>query len=68
MNGLAQYYREIDANRIKTLISLKKYNDIDYGFKLSLNNIGYKDNIYTFPYFCTFLLKRFMKTFNPNKD
>ena len=57
-----------NSKSLKTLISLKKYNDIDYGFKLSLNNIGYKDNIYTFPYFCTFLLKRFMKTFNPNKD
>lgn len=57
-----------NSKSLKTLICLKKYNDIDYGFKLSLNNIGYKDNIYTFPYFCTFLLKRFMKTFNPNKD
>lgn len=29
------------------------------------NNVGYSDQIYTFPYFCAFLLKRFMKTFEP---
>lgn len=57
-----------NSKSLKTIITSKKYSDVDYGFKLSLNNIGYKDNIYTFPYFCTFLLKRFMKTFNPIKD
>ena len=57
-----------NSKSLKTLISSKKYSDVGYGFKLSLNNIGYKDNIYTFPYFCAFLLKRFMKTFNPIKD
>lgn len=57
-----------NSKSLKTIITSKKYNDVDYGFKLSLNNIGYKDNIYTLPYFCTFLLKRFMKTFNPIKD
>ncbi len=57
-----------NSKSLKTIITSKKYNDVDFGFKLSLKNIGYKDNIYTFPYFCTFLLKRFMKTFNPIKD
>lgn len=57
-----------NSKSLKTIITSKKYSDVDYGFKLSLNNIGYKDNIYTLPYFCTFLLKRFMKTFNPIKD
>ena len=45
-----------NSKSLKTLISSKKYSDVGYGFKLSLNNIGYKDNIYTFPYFCAFLL------------
>ena len=53
------------SKSLRTLISSDKYSDIAYGFKLSANNIGYSDQIYTFPYFCTFLLKRFMATFKP---
>lgn len=53
------------SKSLKSLITSKKYSDIEYGFKLSANNIGYSDKIYTFPYFCAFLLKRFMKTFTP---
>lgn len=56
------------SKSLKTLISSDKYPDIAYGFKLSFNNIGYSEKIYTFPYFCTFLLKKFMKTFVPKKD
>ena len=53
------------AKSLSTLISSDKYSDIQYGFKLSHNNIGYSDKIFTFPYFCAFLLKRFMKKFKP---
>ena len=53
------------AKSLSTLISSDKYSDIQYGFKLSHNNIGYSDKIFTFPYFCAFLLKRFMKNFKP---
>ncbi len=53
------------SKSLRTLISSNKYPDITYGFKLSANNIGYSEQIYTFPYFCSFLLKRFMKTFVP---
>ena len=53
------------SKSLRTLISSDKYPDIAYGFKLSANNIGYSEKIYTFPYFCAFLLKRFMKTFVP---
>ena len=53
------------SKSLRTLISSDKYSDIAYGFKLSANNIGYSEQIYTFPYFCTFLLKRFMATFKP---
>ena len=49
---------------LRTLIDSKKYADISYGFKLSDNNIGYENGVYTFPYFCTYLLKRFMADFN----
>ena len=51
------------SKSLRTLIESDKYSDIQYGFKLTFNNVGYSDQGYTFPYFCTFLLKRFMKTF-----
>ena len=53
------------SKSLTTLISSDKYKDIKFGFKLSLNNIGYSNKIYTFPYFCAFLLKRFLETFVP---
>lgn len=53
------------SKSLRTLISSDKYSDISYGFKFSANNIGYSEQIYTFPYFCAFLLKRFMKEFKP---
>ena len=49
------------AKSLKTLISSDKYNDIKYGIKLVLGNIGHENDIYTFPYFCSFMLKRYMK-------
>ena len=53
---------------MRTLIDSEKYADVRYGFKLSGNNIGHENGIYTFPYFCAFLLKRFMKTFHPDEE
>ncbi len=53
---------------MRTLIDSEKYSDIRYGFKLSANNIGHENSIYTFPYFCAFLLKRFMRDFHPEED
>lgn len=53
---------------MKTLIESDRYPDIKYGFKLSANNIGHSEKIYTFPYFCTFLLKRFMKNFKAEDE
>jgi predicted AAA+ superfamily ATPase len=55
------------SKSLRTLIDSEKYPDIQYGFKLSLNNIGYSDKIFTFPYFCAFLLKRFVKGFRFEK-
>lgn len=56
------------AKSMKTLISSDHYTDIHYGIKLSKNNIGHEDRIYTFPYFCSFLLKRFMANFHPEEE
>ena len=38
-----------------------KYPDIKMGIKLCHKNIGFNGQFYTFPYFLTFLLKRFLK-------
>lgn len=47
------------SKSLKQLITSDKYTDISYGIKLCAGNIGVNDNIYTFPYYCTFLLKRY---------
>ena len=57
---------EVKANRnrsksLRQLISGDSYGDIHWGIKLADSNIGIEDGIYTFPYFCTFLLKRYLK-------
>ena len=48
------------AKSMRTLISSDKYSDIHCGIKFTGGNIGFSDNIYTFPYFCAFLLKRYL--------
>ena len=48
------------AKSMRTLISSEKYADIHCGIKFTGGNIGYSDDIYTFPYFCAFLLKRYL--------
>ena len=58
--------RSGQAKSLRTLIESDKYPDIQFGFKLSHNNIGYSDKILTFPYFCAFLLKRFVKSTDLN--
>lgn len=45
---------------LKNLIRKDKYSDIHYGIKLCDKNVGFNGTFYTFPYFCTFLLKRYM--------
>lgn len=52
------------SKSLRTLIVEEKYEDIHYGIKLTGGNIGYSDKVYTFPYFCSFLLKRFLKEWN----
>lgn len=55
--------KAIDGTTISlnNLISKEKYQDIVYGIKLGYKNIGFNGKFYTFPYFLTFLLKRFLK-------
>lgn len=46
---------------LNNLIESDKYKDIKYGIKLSSQNLGFNGKFYTFPYFLTFLLKRYLK-------
>lgn len=46
---------------LNNLINGKNYNDIRYGIKLGYKNIGFNNKFYTFPYFLTFLLKKYLK-------
>ena len=48
------------SKSLQTLISGNKYSNIKYGIKFINGNIGYANNVYTFPYFCAFLLKRYL--------
>lgn len=46
---------------LKALVESEKYEDIAFGIKFCAGNIGHNDNVYTFPYYCTFLFKRYLK-------
>ena len=57
---------EVKANdnsttSLNNLINSNQYKDIKYGIKLCNKNIGFNGKFYTFPYFMTFFLKRFLK-------
>ncbi len=51
------------SKSIHSLIAGERYTDISYGIKLAHANIGFANNIYTFPYFCTFMLKEYLRNF-----
>lgn len=57
---------EVKANdqstsTLNALIDRDTYSDVKYGIKLANKNIGFNGKFYTFPYFMTFFLKRFLK-------
>ena len=45
---------------LSNLLKDDKYPDVKYGIKLGYKNIGFNGKFYTFPYFLTFFLKRFV--------
>ncbi len=49
------------AKSLSQLINSDRYPDIKHGIKFTTGNVGASDNIITFPYFCIFLLKRYME-------
>ena len=57
---------EVKANSnqskaLSALISNKRYQDISFGIKFGDVNVGHANQIYTFPYFCAFKLKEYLK-------
>jgi predicted AAA+ superfamily ATPase len=57
---------EVKANRGKAkslhaLISGREYPDIRFGIQFGNYNIGFADDVVTFPYFCLFILKRWIR-------
>ena len=56
---------EVKANdgatpSLHNLLKGDKYGDIQYGIKLGYKNSGFNGQFYTFPYFLTFLLRKFL--------
>ena len=48
------------SDALVNILKKEKYPDVKYGIKLGYKNIGFNGKFYTFPYFMTFLLKRFL--------
>ncbi len=60
---------EVKANdnstvSLNNLIKSNAFPDIKYGIKLCNKNIGFNGQFYTFPYFLTFPLKRYLKDYH----
>lgn len=53
------------SKSLTALIKNEKYSDISCGIKLADSNVGFANGIYTFPYFCAFLIKRYLAIQNP---
>ena len=56
---------EVKANNnrsisLRKLIDNENYSDIKWGIKLADCIVGIENGIYTFPYFCSFLIKRYL--------
>jgi len=49
---------------LRTLIQSDHYKDIMFGIKFGDCNVGCSDGIDSFPWFCAFLLKRYLSTVN----
>lgn len=49
------------SKSLNALIKSDRYADIKHGIKLGDFNVGVANNIYTFPYFCAFMLKAYLQ-------
>ena len=53
------------AVSLRTLIQSERYKDVSFGIKFGDYNIGCSDCVETFPWFCAFLLKRYLAVTHP---
>ena len=49
------------SKSLRTVIGDDRYKKVSYGIKFVDKNIGFENNIYTFPLWTMFLLKKFLK-------
>lgn len=49
------------SQSLRTLIESAHYPDVTWGIKLHAGNIGMERHVFSVPYFCTFLLRRFLQ-------
>lgn len=49
------------SKSLRQLINSDSYPDIKHGIKFTVGNVGISDDVVTFPYFCSFLLKRYLE-------
>ncbi len=49
------------SKSLRTLLTSESYPDIRFGVKFCDGNVGQSDNVYTFPHFCLFKLREFLK-------
>ncbi len=54
--------RKGQSQSLRTLIESDKYSDISWGVKLTAGNVGFANKILTLPYYCAFLLKRYLRS------
>ena len=60
---------EVKSNNVRSkslsaLIKNENYSDIKHGIKLGDFNVGCVNGLYTFPYFCAFMLKEYLKSWD----
>lgn len=48
------------AKSMQNLIRNSRHPDVKHGIKLCAGNVGVGNDVYTFPYFCGFLMKRYI--------
>ena len=49
------------SKSLNEVISNTRYDNINRGIKLAYANVGYKNNVFTIPYFCSFLIKKWVR-------
>lgn len=57
------YSPQAIIERISLIDMSNRYPDIRFGIKLSMANIGFENQIYSFPFYCGFLLKKWRDQF-----